>query len=84
MKNANRSAASLYNTMEILSIAESFNMPVLVGDTRDLAIGDAASAHFDSVIRSLPYACDCRFHLRYVEDIAIKPLHIEGGHTYVP
>ena len=74
----------LYHSIEILAIAENFGIPVLVGSTRELAIGDAASAHFASIIRHLPYACDCRFHMRYVEDVADKPLRIDEGHIYVP
>ncbi|MFC1918267.1 mandelate racemase/muconate lactonizing enzyme family protein, partial [Chloroflexota bacterium] len=50
----------LYEALKILAIADSFNIPVLVGSNRDTSIGDAASAHFASVIRDLPYACDCR------------------------
>lgn len=79
-----QNVGGLYSAMEILAIAENFGIPVLVGATRDTAIGDAASAHFASVIRNLPYACDCRYHKRYAEDVIKTPIRVEGGYTYVP
>jgi L-alanine-DL-glutamate epimerase-like enolase superfamily enzyme len=74
----------IYEGMKMITIAESFGMSVLIGSHWDLGIGTAASAQLASVIRHLPYACDCRFELRYEEDILEVPNRIEGGYTYVP
>ncbi len=74
----------LYQAMRMVTMAESFSMSVLIGSACDTGIGTAASAHLASVVRRLPYACDCRFELRYVEDILKTPNRIEGGYTYVP
>jgi L-alanine-DL-glutamate epimerase-like enolase superfamily enzyme len=74
----------LHPAAEILAVAESAGIPVFVGAAADLGIGTAASAHLASIIRHLNYPSDCRFQLRFVEDILTTPMRIENGYTYVP
>jgi muconate cycloisomerase len=74
----------LFPALQIAKTAETFGIPVLIGASADLGIGTAASAHLASVLTELPYDSDCRFPLRYVEDVLKTPLVIEDGFTHVP
>jgi L-alanine-DL-glutamate epimerase-like enolase superfamily enzyme len=79
-----QSVGGLYRATQIAKTAETFGIPVLIGASADLGIATAASAHLASVLAELPYESDCRFPLRFTEDVLTTPLRIEEGFTYVP
>jgi L-alanine-DL-glutamate epimerase-like enolase superfamily enzyme len=79
-----QSVGGLYRATQIAKTAETFGIPVLIGASADLGIATAASAHLASVLSELPYESDCRFPLRFTEDVLTTPLRIEEGFTYVP
>jgi L-alanine-DL-glutamate epimerase-like enolase superfamily enzyme len=79
-----QSVGGLYRARQVALTAETFGIPVLIGASADLGISTAASAHLASVIHDLPYESDCRFPLRYVEDVLVQPLRIDEGYTDVP
>jgi muconate cycloisomerase len=77
-------AGGLLPASHIFALADTLEIPSILGSQAELGIGTAAAAHLGVAVANLPYPCETFGPLRYVQDIVNPGPRIEDGYLYPP